>query len=918
MITRSLFLAAATLALLVSLARAEDVYYVLTPDQLTVTQGKLPSAGDDVVGGDWRDMERRRMLAPYGALDQNGELFIQSTDEWRGAISKLAIHASGDKPVTGRIFVPKSDASGMEEIHFTIPAATAPQSTKNDFNLIKRDYYQRMVDAQYPGSAYFRHEARAAAIGAGKQPAADAGGFNRGMGIDDDDKTVSMASGTRAISESLQLDRLFPVNNGGEPTVDVDSIPGISITPMDWTKKIQGLNPALDPLAAQIPADQPAIFFPTFADLVALSDETDRTGTPLIAAVQSTGPMSLDDKLTRQRYEHQLGMSLSGLARLLGPKLIKSVAITASDPYLHAGTDVAVLFETNDAKVLSELLAAQLKLVAAPADEQAAADGFFAIAVSADRSVSCYMATLDSTVVVTNSRVQFQHLKDVQDNKAPAMAGAPEYVFFRDRYKLGQENESAFLILTDATIRRWCGPRWRIADSRRTRAAAAISELQAQYLADVVAGHGLGTPLQTDMVVPGMGNVLLTPTGVSSAGYGSLKFMTPIAELPITKVTQSEADMYKRWREGYERDWRWVFDPIAVRLSIQKDRLAADLSIMPLIEGSDYASTMELVGAAKIAPAAGDQHPDLAQLIVAIDKNSKSFGQVDFLGNMLQGVGVHPFSWFGQWVTIYADPDQFWKDMADAKDVNSFLNDNIDRMPVAVEINVSDSLRLTAFMVAVRAYIEQTMPKSVNWEALTYQNQAYVKISAATKVQNNAINNMAIYYATAGDCLVITPSLTVLQHALDRENARHGAPATQPAMATPSPWLGESFNARIDGSLLDLIRHGTHEESEAAAQVIAWRNLPILSVYHHLYPDQNPGTLHERLWSVRLADPADGQYVWNEKWQTMESTVYGSPAEPKEGPAGVYLPDSIQSGDFGLTFEDHGLRAVARFDRTAP
>jgi hypothetical protein len=42
----------------------------------------------------------------------------------------------------------------------------------------------------------------------------------------------------------------------------------------------------------------------------------------------------------------------------------------------------------------------------------------------------------------------------------------PEYKFFRSRSERG-EDETAFLLLSDATIRRWTGPRWRIASSRR-------------------------------------------------------------------------------------------------------------------------------------------------------------------------------------------------------------------------------------------------------------------------------------------------------------------------------------------------------------------------------------------------------------------------------------------------------------------
>ena len=60
--------------------------------------------------------------------------------------------------------------------------------------------------------------------------------------------------------------------------------------------------------------------------------------------------------------------------------------------------------------------------------------------------------------------------------------------------------------------------------------------------------------------------------------------MTPIGEIPLDEVTKAEADAYGRWRDGYQRNWSWAFDPIALRISLGKepargrhDRDAADL-----------------------------------------------------------------------------------------------------------------------------------------------------------------------------------------------------------------------------------------------------------------------------------------------------------------------------------------------------
>ena len=275
------------------------------------------------------------------------------------------------------------------------------------------------------------------------------------------------------------------------------------------------------------------------------------------------------------------------------PGLIRSIAVTASDPYLETGTDLAIIFDTTDPVAMQNLLANQLHDVASRNGNLAISTAKLFFAAACGRQTARFVRTwglVGNAIVVTNSQVQFQRLVDAQSGKSPTLAAAPEYIFFRDRYKLHETKQNSFLILTDATIRRWCGARWRIADSRRTRAAALLSELQANHFDAVVAGNAAGEALHSDLSVPGVGDLQLTSSGVMSSGYGTLEFMTPIAEMPLEKVTPQEAEMYKRWRDSYEQNWRWFFDPIAISFSVEKDKLAGDLSIMPLIAGTDYAA----------------------------------------------------------------------------------------------------------------------------------------------------------------------------------------------------------------------------------------------------------------------------------------------------------------------------------------
>jgi hypothetical protein len=47
----------------------------------------------------------------------------------------------------------------------------------------------------------------------------------------------------------------------------------------------------------------------------------------------------------------------------------------------------------------------------------------------------------------------------------------------------------------------------------------------------------------------------------------------------------------------------------------------------------------------------------------------------------------------------------------------------------------------------------------------------------------------------------------------------------------------------------------------------------------------------------------------------MESTVYGHPGQPKQGPPAPPAIQSLGAGSFGLSFEGQGLRARVSLER---
>ena len=175
--------------------------------------------------------------------------------------------------------------------------------------------------------------------------------------------------------------------------------------------------------------------------------------------------------------------------------------------------------------------------------------------------ICSYIARLGTAVVVTNSPAQLEKLVRVHKSGTQSLASLAEYTFFRTRYPRGAEDETAFLIISDQTIRRWCGPRWRIATSRRTRAAAVMSEIQASHFDAMARGQLKETTVSSSHWLPEVDSFTLTPRGSVSPVYGTLEFQTPIIEMDFEFATKQEETFYRRWRDGYQRNWSNFFDP---------------------------------------------------------------------------------------------------------------------------------------------------------------------------------------------------------------------------------------------------------------------------------------------------------------------------------------------------------------------
>ncbi len=946
------------------LAAAEDVFFFRSLSELTITAGALPMGAESRFPSrnqgidSTADWQLRAARQPYASMDGQGEIYLDSDPKSGGtrdhpvpasdlnglfrddivAIRLSAKPASGD--VTGRLVVPTKDGGAMVVVSFKTTIPTVQEKASALFAAAKRRHFQRLLGrtSTLPGDAWFRYEIREARK---MSPQSD---NERELGVASTrpdpmnalEQTYSLFSGGRAVSENLQLDRPLPAagNAGGVSAkpVKLNTLQGITVAEIDWKARIAGKTPALDPLAEHIPADQHALIFPSLkAAQIVLSEILGGTTTILNLG----GSSEIDPRFVQDRYERQLGVSLADLVRLAAAgSAAKSVAITGSDPYFVAGTDLAVLVETDEPNKLKSALRERLEAACRAfstgfAPEEDTKDGStFLFARTPAREISAYIAAVDRAVVLTNSSVQLERILQTTRNRSSGLLEAPEYRFFRSRYPRGADGETALLILTDATIRRWCGPRWRVASSRRVRTVAALAELQAANLAAIVAGTGasqrVDAPQPGSRSVPDLGELRISRSGALSSLYGTLAFQTPIVEIPLDEVTEAEAQAYNAWRQAYQLNWRGTFDPIALRLTAgSTGRLAVDLTVMPLIASSDYQEFISFVGTTKLGPHAGDMHPEsLGHAIIALNIESKLMQSVsDWAVSELKRPRDPGLGWIGSSVDVYLDDDPFWDELAKAKDQDKFMQKHGMRIPVGVHVPVTNAAKLALFLNAVRVYSEQTTPNRVIWENLKHNGQRYVRVAQRDEAPPApaAGPSLTVYYAAMPGGLVVSLDEKVVTRFIDRQakqpEAATAKPIESPAANASRPWLGESLAARVSSPGFRVLATAGLGAYRTAISLQCWNNLPILNEWRRLYPDRDPVAVHEAVWGERLVCPAGGNYVWNPKWRTMESTVLGHPGEPKPGPDAIAPLRDLKSADFGISLQEGGLRAVVEIER---
>jgi hypothetical protein len=417
-------------------------------------------------------------------------------------------------------------------------------------------------------------------------------------------RLYEVTSGAEAVADTLQFRRVLrPTGEGrAERTVPIDRLPGIPPSEHPWPELPGGKKPAVEALARWVPADNYYLYFSNLRKLFEFGDLFDRWG----ARAMSLFQVHTRDDQVSQRYQKQICVRDTPLARQLGATFVRGMAVTGSDPYVAEGSDVTMIFHTLNGPLFR---AGVEPFIQAGRDEYGAdlkegKSEYHGVTIESyvtpRREICLYRAVVDDVVIHSNSPVAIRRTLDAGQGREKPLTEAPDFRYLRCVYPAGDRAEDGFILLPDAFVRRVVGPANKIKEKRRREALASL--YVATYGALFAAWEGGRLPRDQDELLRAAALTpedLATPEGrgatwdgkrllAASDVYNTVRFATPLLELPIDKVTPAEEREYLNFRRDYLAQGRLLSDPIALRLSLADREVGVEACIVPLIESSRY------------------------------------------------------------------------------------------------------------------------------------------------------------------------------------------------------------------------------------------------------------------------------------------------------------------------------------------
>ena len=380
-------------------------------------------------------------------------------------------------------------------------------------------------------------------------------------------------------------------------------------------------NVEIEPIASHVPHECFYLRFGNFTNYLWFRDFRNQWQGDL-------GNMILLRNLERnvsQRLQSQLSIGESRIARVMGPRVIRDVAIIGLDAYLRDGAAMGILFHANNSPLLARNITRQRDAAlenSADATQKMIDIGGHEVAYlsTPDGRLRSYYATDGDYHLVATSRRLIERFYESGQGEG-ALASAPDFLNARVEMPVARD-DTIFLFMSTAFFENLASPHYRVELDRRLRSVGEMRTLDLARLAARAEGRtaeSVEELIDAELLPSGFGQrsdesqLLETDAGFRDSLRGVPGWFVPIADVPVESITRAEAGRYTDFRYTLDEEVGRFVPVVAAlkRLTSEDgeiDRIIADVRVAPFSQTrlAQWADRLGPAEALSVAPIEGD------------------------------------------------------------------------------------------------------------------------------------------------------------------------------------------------------------------------------------------------------------------------------------------------------------------------
>lgn len=346
------------------------------------------------------------------------------------------------------------------------------------------------------------------------------------------------------------------------------------------------------------------------------------------------------DHNNSERFQQQIAVGESKIARVMGPTVIRDVAFIGLDPYMRDGAAMGILFHANNSVLLKNNLSGQRQQAKdkhkdAVEETVRIAGHDVSYTHTPDNRLRSFYAIDGDFHLVASSRRLIERFYEAGAGK-DSLAASTEFEECRTAMPLTRD-DTIFLFAPAAFFQNLAGPHYRVELDRRLRSIGEMRSLTVARLAAKAEGHdansiddlvaaellpegfgqrGDGSKLVQLPAAPakGQGKGASPSAGFRDTLRGEVGCMTPIPDMRVDQITASES----RRLANFQRSLQGAvgqFAPVCLALKRTEspaekewDRITFDVRVAPYSQ-MPLARWPNMLGPAsttRVAPIKGD------------------------------------------------------------------------------------------------------------------------------------------------------------------------------------------------------------------------------------------------------------------------------------------------------------------------